>query len=162
MTRNVKIGIGIAVGLLVTFVVIRLITKKNRKLKKACEDRNGTWNKDTKKCNFSGQTGTQTGTQTGGSGNNEFFNDVPAWSPHTLAVEISKNIEGWNLLYVYPETAEKILELSDDRLKILYDYYNKNYAKDYPTLTQLFENESDDWAGKYDLVVARLKGLNLN
>lgn len=84
------------------------------------------------------------------------------WNPDPLAKEIYKNFEGWNLK-VYPETAQKILDLqTDDQVKLLYNHYNKNYAKDYPSLTQLIDNEWPDVRGVYKQAVARLKGLGLN
>lgn len=88
--------------------------------------------------------------------------EVIQWDPDPLAAEISENIEGYNL-QTYPETAQKILDLqTDDQVKLLYNHYNSRYAKDYPTLTKLFENEWTDWGGTYGKVVSRLKGLNLN
>lgn len=84
------------------------------------------------------------------------------WDPDPLAKEIFTNLEGWNLK-VYPETAQKILDLqTDDQVRLLYNHYNKNYAKDYPTLTQLIDNEWPDVRGIYKKAVARLKGLGLN
>jgi|SRR5690554_89206 len=84
------------------------------------------------------------------------------WNPDPLAREISENLEGYNF-NTYPETAQKILDLqTDDQVKLLYNHYNSKYAQDYPTLTQLFENEWDDWSGNYRKVVSRLRGLGLN
>ena len=84
------------------------------------------------------------------------------WNPDPLAKEIYENLEGWNLR-VYPETAQKILDLqTDDQVRLLYNHYNKNYAKDKPTLTQLIDSEFPDRKGIYKKAVARLKGLGLN
>jgi len=86
---------------------------------------------------------------------------VIQWNPETLAKELSVNLEGSNLL-VYPETVQKILDLqTDDQVKLLYNYYNKNLATDYPTLTQLIDNEWADTGGVYASAVARLKSLGL-
>lgn len=89
----------------------------------------------------------------GGTGSGYF-------NPDPLAKEIKKNIEGWNAR-TYPETAKKILLLSDNNLRTLYAHYNSKYAKEYPTLTQLFENEWSDWDGYYGKVASRLKKLKL-
>lgn len=83
-----------------------------------------------------------------------------SWNPRPLAEEIFQNIEGWNVI-LYPETADKILALNNDQTIYLYNFYNQYLAQEYPSLTQLFDNEWDDWSGKYNKVVARLKGLGL-
>src|SRR5690554_2524445 len=84
------------------------------------------------------------------------------WDPDVLAKELSANLEGYNFR-VYPETVQKILDLqTDDQVKLLYNHYNKHYATDYPSLTQLIDNEWPDTAGVYKKAVARLKGLGLN
>lgn len=83
------------------------------------------------------------------------------WHPDPLAKEISQNIEGVNI-QTYPDTAAKVLMLSDDKLKRLYAYYNQYYAKDYPTLTQLFQAEWTDFNGLYKKVASRLVKLGLN
>lgn len=84
------------------------------------------------------------------------------WDADPLAREISDKLEGWNF-NTHPATVQKILDLqTDDQVKLLYNHYNKNYAKDYPTLTQLIENEWPDWGGTYKAAVARLKALGLN
>lgn len=84
------------------------------------------------------------------------------WNPDSLAKEIFQNLEGYNFK-VYPETAQKILDLqTDDQVKLLYNHYNTNYAKDKPTLTKLIDSEWPDSGGIYKKAVARLKGLGLN
>ena len=84
------------------------------------------------------------------------------WDPAPLAMEISQKLEGYNF-NTYPATVQKILDLqTDDQVKLLYNHYNKNYAKDYPTLTQLIDNEWPDWGGVYKAAVARLKALGLH
>lgn len=96
-------------------------------------------------------------------GNDSQGNQV-LWDPDPLAREIHDNLEGYNF-YTYRETSDKILSLqTDDQVKLLYNHYNKNYAKDYPTLTQLFENEWEyAWDdANYSAVVNRLKALNLH
>lgn len=160
---GIKLSI-ILVGLLIVTVVTLIIRhkiKKNQKLVAECEKLKGTWDKKEKKCV------TKSSSNNGGSGSgsgNENGTSVPTWNPSSLATEIAKNLEGYNFM-VYPETADKILALNDQQLRILYDYYNKNNAVDYPSLTQLFENEWDDtlWGkSKYDMVVDRLKNIGLN
>ena len=85
------------------------------------------------------------------------------WNPDPLAKEIYENLEGYNLS-VYPETTDKILRLSDEQLKALYNHYNQYYAKDEPTLTQLIDGEWYVAVGRdsYQLAVSRLKSLGLN
>lgn len=83
------------------------------------------------------------------------------WDPDPLAKEIAENFEGYNL-YTYPETAAKISALQPEQLKLLYNHYNNYYAQDYPTLTQLIENEWSDWSGEYNKAVQRLKSVGLN
>lgn len=83
------------------------------------------------------------------------------WNPDPLAQELSDKLEGVNL-NVYPETVQKILDLqTDDQVKLLYNHYNKKYAKDEPTLTQLIAKEWPDWSGVYKAAVSRLKSLGL-
>ena len=55
--------------------------------------------------------------------------ETAAYNPDPLAREIKQNIEGYNLR-VYPETAKKILVLTDSELKKLYQHYNKKYANE--------------------------------
>lgn len=97
--------------------------------------------------------------QTGGNGQS-----IP-WNPEPLAREVFENIEGYNLR-VYPETSEKILNLNNDQLIYLYNYYNRYLAQEYDTITQLFENEWNGWTGfgggMYNEVVAKFKSLGLN
>jgi hypothetical protein len=83
------------------------------------------------------------------------------WDPDPLAKEIAENFEGYNL-YTYPETAAKISALQPEQLKLLYNHYNNYYAQDFPTLTQLIENEWSDWSGEYNKAVQRLKSVGLN
>jgi hypothetical protein len=83
------------------------------------------------------------------------------WDPDPLAKECFENFEGYNL-YVYPETAEKLLKLNKDQLKLLYNHYNTYYAQEYPTLTKLIASEWTDWSGSYDKAVAKLKSAGLN
>lgn len=151
--------------IIVVIIVIIANSKKNKRLETECEKRNGTWDKKTKKCNFS-QTGDNSqpngSTNTNGSQTNQNSgNTGTQWSPNQLASTIYNKIEGWNWL-VYPEVSQQILALTDAQLRILYHYYNDNYAEEYPTLTQLFANEWNQSSGDYDDVVLRLKGLNLN
>ena len=154
----------ILLGLLIVTVVALIIRhkiKKNKYLVAECEKLNGTWNKKEKKCITKSSSGNSVN---GDESGNENGTSVPTWNPSSLATEIAKNLEGYNFM-VYPETADKILALNDQQLRILYDYYNKNNAVDYPSLTQLFENEWDDtlWGySKYDMVVDRLKNIGLN
>jgi len=82
------------------------------------------------------------------------------WHPNKIAYEIKQNLEGYNMLY-HPSTALKVLRLNENRLKRLYAYYNKYYAKDYKTLTKLFANEWQDPAGYYAAVVKYLKKYKL-
>jgi hypothetical protein len=83
------------------------------------------------------------------------------WDPDPLAKEISQNFEGWNL-NTYPETARKISGLQPEQTKLLYNHYNAYYAEDYPTLTQLIDNEWPDWGGEYTKAVNHLKSFGLN
>ena len=83
------------------------------------------------------------------------------WDPDPLAKECFENFEGYNL-YVYPETAEKLLKLNKDQLKLLYNHYNTYYAQEYPTLTKLIDSEWSDWSGTYSKAVAKLKSAGLN
>jgi len=83
------------------------------------------------------------------------------WDPDPLAKEISQNFEGWNLL-AYPETARKISALQPEQTKLLYNHYNEYYAEDYPTLTQLIDNEWGDPGGEYSNAVNHLKSFGLN
>ena len=78
-----------------------------------------------------------------------------------LAKEIAEKLEGYNV-YTYPETVQKILPLNKDQASLLYNHYNQYYAQDYPTLTQLIENEWGDWSGKYSQAVSHLKSFGLN
>jgi hypothetical protein len=83
------------------------------------------------------------------------------WNPDPLSKEIYENLDGgWNF-NTYPETTDKITKLNDEQVKLLYNHYNAYYAEDYPTLTQLIENEWEDWDGSYARAVTRLKGLGL-
>jgi|SRR5690554_212845 len=87
---------------------------------------------------------------------------IVQWDPDPLAREIFENLEGWNF-NVYPETAKQIVDLqTDDQVIMLYNHYNKNYAKDQPTLTKLIDKEWPDMGGYYKKAVARLRGLGLN
>ncbi len=83
------------------------------------------------------------------------------WDADPLAMEISNNLEGYNL-YVYPETTDKIWKLQDQQLNLLYNHYNTYYAEDQPTLTKLIENEWPDTGGSYNKAVAKLRSLGLN
>jgi hypothetical protein len=83
------------------------------------------------------------------------------WDPDPLAKEIAANLEGYNL-NVYPETVKKILPLNQSQAALLYNHYNTYYAQDYPTLTQLIQNEWGDWSGTYAQGVAHLKSFGLN
>lgn len=129
--RNIIIGI---VALIVGFIVYRVL--KKRQYTNVPFDKNNIPH-------------IQTGVST----------SIP-WNPRPLAEEIYENLEGYNL-YVYPETSEKILKLNDDQIIYLYNVYNQDFAEEYDTLTQLFENEWNQSLGKYDKVVARLKSLGL-
>ena len=151
-------GIGVLVLVVVGFAMKSKIQKR---LKEACTAGGGTWNKKTKKCIAPMVIVTDTGTTTTTPSTPTGQPSTVQWNPNILAGEISRNLEGWNLA-TYPETAEKVLKLTDDQIKLLYVHYNKNFAKDYPTMTQLFENEWDDWGGKYNLVVDRLRAIGLN
>lgn len=83
------------------------------------------------------------------------------WDPDPLSKEIYENIEGYNFV-TYDDTAEKLLKLNKDQLKLLYNHYNTYYAEDYPTLTKLFDNEWDSYRGMYAKAVAKLKSAGLN
>jgi hypothetical protein len=163
------VGATIGVSAIVLVVVIMMVNKNKRQQEKvaeqSCKQRGGTWANG--KCTMPAPTPAPAPAPAP--------EPTPAPAPDTgygepdlyikkLAKEIYDNLEsgwfGWNL-NTYPETAEKILALNDAQISQLYTYYNKNHAKDYPTLTQLFDNEWDDWDGKYDLVVDRLQGLGL-
>ena len=65
------------------------------------------------------------------------------WDPDPLAREAKENWQGWNL-YQYPETADKILNLNPNQLKLLYNHYNTYYADGNETLTQLIAGEWSD------------------
>lgn len=145
MNKALKIGLIVTGSLAVLSLGIWLITKP-KKPKRDKDDDDGT----------SGTAGTSAGT-----GSSKPEDDAVNWNPDPLAKEISKNMEGWNLK-TYPETAKKVLLLSDAKLKKLYTHYNKKYAKSYPTLTQLYENEWSDWNSLYGKVVDRLVKLGLN
>lgn len=153
-------GVSVAymlIGALVLTVVgllIRHKIKKTQKLTSECAKRKGTWDKKQKKCIMPAPN-----SQSGGSSQNTGIQ----WTPNVLASEISRKIEGYNAFFYY-DVAERILALTDAQLRVLYAYYNKNYAVDYPTITQLFANEWDDFyfsKSPYDMVVDRFKSLGL-
>jgi len=83
------------------------------------------------------------------------------WDPDPLAKEIFENLEGYNF-FTYPETTDKIRQLQPEQIKLLYNHYNTYYAKDFPTLTRLIDNELPDWEGSYQKTVSKLKSLGLN
>ena len=151
----------VAVSLLVLLIVTITIKSKIRsRVKKACEDGGGTWDKKNKACKAPVVVVDNSG---GGSGSTDPA-DYSQFNPDYLSKEIFQNIEGINGFF-YEETAEKILQLTDKDLRILYNYYNKNYAKEYPTLTKLFASEWDGYwfsISPYDRVVNRLKAIGLN
>jgi len=163
-TMNKKVfGMKVWVILFTTIVLSIIIAvlvskaKKKQRLIAECKKRNGSWDDKSKKCIVTPASNNNSGSENGGS------TQAPVWNPNTLASEISRNLEGYNFV-VYPETADKVLALTDAQLRILYKYYNENYAVDYPTITQLFHNEWDDslWGkSKYDMVVDRFRGLGL-
>lgn len=84
------------------------------------------------------------------------------WDADPLAKELFTNFEGYNF-NGYPETTDKVIQLNNDQLKLLYNHYNTYYANEYPTLTKLLDNE---WPGigndSYSRAVAKLKGIGLN
>lgn len=142
--------------LIIVGLIIRAKIKKRKRMISECVKRKGKWDAEKKKCVVKPPSNSN-----GDDGVNDAGEII--WSPSTLASEIERNIEGYNFM-VYPETADKILALNDPQLKSLYSYYNENNAVDYPTLTQLFENEWDDTLfgkSKYDMVVDRLRALKL-
>jgi hypothetical protein len=155
----------IAVIVLVVVIVVLSNKSKNEKLKAECEKRKGKWNDKDKKCEFPDPT--ETGGETvAGEGSYDPTGSTGTgiqWSPNALAGEIKSEIEGYNWYCKY-STSEKILELTDPQLKALYSYYNANEAEEFPTLTQLFDNEYSAHCAydpKYKDVVKRLKGLGL-
>jgi hypothetical protein len=87
------------------------------------------------------------------------------WNPEPLAREIYTNLEGWNFFY-YIETSEKVLDLNNDQLIYLYNYYNQYLASEYDSVTKLFEAEWNGHTGingaRYDEVAAKFKALGLN
>jgi hypothetical protein len=82
------------------------------------------------------------------------------WDADPLAQAISRNIEGYNVI-AHPEVTNKILTLNDAQIKALYNHYNRYYAKDAPTLTQLLQNE---WYADiyYARPIQKLKQLGLS
>lgn len=141
MKKSVKTSLLVIGSVIVTTALVLTIRKIVKNAKAAKADK------------------TKKPTTTGGT-NGQQVDTAENYNPDPLAREIKKNIEGYNLK-TYPETAQKILLLTDAELKKLYTHYNKNYAKEYPTLTQLFDNEWTDWNGYYGKVAARLKSLKM-
>ena len=162
---NLPILIVSFVVMIVVFLVIRKKIKDNKYLSSECKKRNGTWDKKEKVCNIPPPVESSPTTSTEGSydptGNT---GTGIQWSPNTLAGEIFRNIEGVNWYYYY-DTAEKILALTDAQLRVLYKYYNENLAVEFPTITQLFASEWDDFItskSPYDMVADRFRSLGLN
>ena len=84
------------------------------------------------------------------------------WDPDPLSKTIAEKLEGWNL-FEYPELMPDIYGLQPEQTKLLYNHYNEYYAQDYPTLTQLIENEwSYLTSGEYQKAVTHLKSFGLN
>lgn len=148
----------VGAGMVVFLIVVAVVKASRKKRYKECKEKGGVWDKKTKECIMPPPNPEPTPAPTPAPSSDD--NAVIEWTPFVLANEIHTNIEGWNL-NVYPETAEKILALTDAQLTRLYKYYNKYKAEDYPTLTKLFHNEWDDWSGKYNMVVDRLEALQL-
>jgi len=148
-------------------MVIVMISKrnKNKKLQAECEKRQGKWDKKTKKCEFSTNVG-QSDQTVSGEGSYDPTGSTGTgiqWSPNALASEIANKIEGYNAFFYY-DVADKILALTDAQLRVLYKYYNEKHATDYPTITQLFANEWDDFyfsKSPYDMVADRFRALGL-
>ena len=158
MKKNNTIKILSVLGtsvLTLAIVILILKIKKNKKQENNCSIAGGSWDKQNKICKIETPTTPVIITPTYSSTN------YPVWKPNVLAGEISRNLEGVNFS-TYGETAQKVIALTDKQLRLLYTYYNTNLAKDYPTMTQLFENEWDDWNGYYNMVVDRLRAIGLN
>ena len=169
MNQKQKIGlyVGIAlVGVIVLLVITLSIKSKVRaKISKACSDGGGVWDKKNKVCvELPPPPVPVSNPPTGGGSGSGNQNSDYGFNPDYLAKEIFTNIEGINGWFYFP-TAEKILALNDVDLRKLYDHYNRNYAKEFPTLTQLFSAEWDGtWfsTSPYDRVVNRLTALGLS
>jgi len=149
----------VGIGMIVFLIVVAVIKASIKKRQLKCKAQGGIWDIKTKECiiPIPEPIPEPTPDPTPSPSND---NGVIEWTPFVLANEIYTNIEGYNF-NVYPETAEKILALTDAQITRLYKYYNKYKAEDYDSLTKLFHNEWDDWSGKYNMVVDRLEGLQL-
>ena len=155
---GMKLWILLLTVTILTVIITVLVAKSKKKkfLMSECRKRNGSWNTVENICIVP-----QNPPPNNNGGNDSSGSTDLTWTPNLLASEIDKNIEGYNWS-VYPETADKILALNDAQLKTLYTYYNENHAVDYPTLTLLFHNEWDEpFGNKYNMVVARLRGIGL-
>lgn len=88
-------------------------------------------------------------------------NIPPKWNANSLAILLHNNLAGMNL-FVYPELVEKVDELNNDQIKLLYNTYTNKYNS---SLTSLIRGEwSWDTFGVetiYGKVVKRMENLGL-
>lgn len=78
------------------------------------------------------------------------------YNPSADAKFIKKCLHGANLL-VYPEVTELIMNLSDDKLRKLYNHYNKYFKENGRTLTKQMESE---WNHMYPLPSVYIPAIN--
>lgn len=159
----------IIIGVVILGIVAIIISakiKKNKKMIAECKKRKGTWDKKQKKCIVKPKPSPSDDSQTSTEGSYDPSGQSGTgiqWTPNTIASEVATAYEGYNFWLSY-RVANKVLALTDDQLRVLYKYYNKRHAKDYPTITKLFENEWDDYyfsKSPFDKVADRFKGLGL-
>lgn len=85
------------------------------------------------------------------------------YNPAADARFIKECLHGANLL-MYPEVSELIMNMSDEKTKKLYDYYNKYFKESGRTLTKQMESE---WNHNYPFpivytpAIKKLKALGL-